>query len=145
MAEKMTLAPVIFLSAANLAYDTYSGSGYETDAAYVALNAAAYPNGIETSKWGGFVCAINVLSYDGTPTLLFKVQHSAVDPSTVSYDPWVDLVKFPPIQTVGVFHVEVPNESVKQFGRWLRVVHMQINGTSGNAASIGNIIFGARE
>lgn len=144
MAEKLTIEPVTFLSAVNLAYDTYPGV-YESDAAYVALNASGYPNGVETSKWGGFVCAINVLSYDGTPTLLFKLQHSAVDPSTVNYSPWKDLVRFPPIVDTGVFTVEVPNEVVKNFGRWVRVVHMQVNGTSGNAASIGDIVFGPRE
>lgn len=144
MAEKLTIEPVTFLSAVNLAYDTYSGV-YEADASYAALNTAGYPNGVETGKWGGFVCAINVLSYDGTPTLLFKLQHSAVDPSTVNYSPWKDLARFPPITDTGVFTLEVPNDVVKNFGRWVRVVHMQVNGASGNAASIGDIVFGPRE
>lgn len=137
---KETLDPIEYLGAANLtAANTF---GFDYDDAYVNANATAYPNGVETSKWGGFVCHVSILSYDGTPTMFFKVQHSAVDPSTVSYDPWKDLVKFPPISTVGRFTVEVPNEGVAQFGRWVRVVWM---GMTAGTATLGDIVLGPRE
>ncbi len=144
MAEKLTIVPVTYLPASNLGVAFTTTFDFERAAVYQNVNATAYPNGIDTAKWGGFACHINVLSYDGTPTLFFKIQHSAVDPSSVSYDPWVDLIKFPPITTVGVFSVECPNESVRQFGRWVRVVHCQFN-DGAEAATIGDIVFGARE
>lgn len=130
--ERSIITPVTVTSAVNVS------SGTVVAYALVGLTS------IDTALWESFRLHVNVLSFDGTTGRWhFKIQHSAIDPSTVSYTPWTDLYELPPISDVGVFTADIPNDGAPRFGRWIRVMVSGVASVT-ETVSLGDIIIAPR-
>lgn len=95
--------------------------------AYTVIGDASY----DTAEWSAFTIQLYVASQSGsTPTLDIRIQHAVIDPTTVSYDPWVTLKDFTQVTTsTGVTVLSFPDGTIYQWGRFVRVL-AKVGGTT---------------